>query len=87
MPDLGCVTDYSSIVRQIYGVEYRRFFVEVFPVDLVVDQHKPAFLRRLIPTDPEENWHEPFLRCAETPSSASFHIIFGPAVFGTSVSR
>jgi hypothetical protein len=86
MPDLGCVTDYPSLVCQIYGVENRRFFVEVFPVDLVLDQHKPAFLL-LISTDPEKDSHEPFLRCAETAETCFVSHHLPPCRFGISVSR
>ena len=57
MPDLGYVAGYPSIVCRLYGVENRRFFIDIFPVDLIFDHHKPAFFV-VVSTDPEEHRHE-----------------------------
>jgi hypothetical protein len=33
-----------ALVCQIYGVENRRFFIEILPVNLILDRHKPECL-------------------------------------------
>jgi len=57
MPHLGCLAGCPSIVCQIYGIENRQFFIDIFPVDLVLDYHSPAFFL-LVSTNPEEYGHE-----------------------------
>jgi len=52
MPNLCCAAGCPRIVCQIYGVENRRFFIEILPVNLILDRHKPAFFL-LVSTDPE----------------------------------
>ena len=56
MPDLGGVAAAPSIVCQIYGIENRSLFDEVFPVDIALSDDKPAILL-LVPTDPEKDRH------------------------------
>ena len=64
MPDLGSVPGYPGIVCQIYRVENGKLFVEVFPVDVVLNDHEPAFLL-FVSTDSEERGHERFPRSPE----------------------
>jgi len=59
MPDLGGIARCTSLVCQIYGIENRRFFIDIFSVDLVRSDYKPAFFL-LVSTDPEEDGHESF---------------------------
>src|SRR5437763_15341991 len=64
MPDLGRIARCTSLVCQIYGIENRRLFIDIFSVDLARSHHKPAFFL-LVSTDPEEDGHESFFRFLE----------------------
>ena len=73
MPDLGRIARCTSLVCQIYGIENRRFFIDIFSVDLVRSDYKPAFFL-LVSTDPEEDGHESFSGSWKSLNLASAHI-------------